>query len=272
MAWRISILLLLAAGSRAARSEVYDVTYDPRAGLYPEQSGWVRFTEYGGDQRWFEDGNLVLSSLSNPGAVEYYVMYRPGALDPNSSAGEIFFISWGLRIDQCSYDYDIGIAVFAGTRWAVGFDIGYDTIYSAFETGVSATFAPAAFHDFCLLSADMLRYVLLVDGRPAIAGSFWESLWSSRVHWGDAIPSAASLSRWRYLRFGVAAPPGPGDMNCDVRVDFFDINPFVLALTDPQAYGSQYGYCNILNGDTNGDGRVDFDDINGFVALLSAVD
>ena len=60
-----------------------------------------------------------------------------------------------------------------------------------------------------------------------------------------------------------------GDMDCDGDVDFDDINPFVLALTDPLTYQAQYPNCNYLNGDCDGDGDVDFDDINAFVALLN---
>ena len=60
-----------------------------------------------------------------------------------------------------------------------------------------------------------------------------------------------------------------GDLNCDGRVDFGDINPFVLALSDPAGYARQYPECDIMNGDINDDGRVDFGDINPFVALLS---
>jgi hypothetical protein len=60
-----------------------------------------------------------------------------------------------------------------------------------------------------------------------------------------------------------------GDLNCDGIVDFGDINPLILALSDPVAYGAAYPNCNFLNGDCNGDGYVDFDDINPFVAILS---
>ncbi len=60
-----------------------------------------------------------------------------------------------------------------------------------------------------------------------------------------------------------------GDLNCDGQVNFDDINPFVLALSDPGGYHQQYPNCNILTGDCNGDGRVSFDDINPFVALLT---
>jgi len=70
-----------------------------------------------------------------------------------------------------------------------------------------------------------------------------------------------------------AAPPAPpvvpGDVNCDGAIDFNDINPFVLALSDPGAYQAAYPDCDILSADCNGDGVVDFNDINAFVALLS---
>jgi hypothetical protein len=60
-----------------------------------------------------------------------------------------------------------------------------------------------------------------------------------------------------------------GDLNCDGRVNFGDINAFVLALVNPASYMLSYPECNILTGDTNGDGNVNFGDINPFVALLS---
>lgn len=61
-----------------------------------------------------------------------------------------------------------------------------------------------------------------------------------------------------------------GDMNCDGVVDFGDINPFVLYLSDFTAWQAAYPGCPASNGDINGDGAYpDFGDINPFVALLS---
>jgi hypothetical protein len=60
-----------------------------------------------------------------------------------------------------------------------------------------------------------------------------------------------------------------GDLDCNGWIDFDDINPFVLALSDPVGYGATYPFCHVQNGDCNQDGQVDFDDINVFVALLS---
>ena len=48
-----------------------------------------------------------------------------------------------------------------------------------------------------------------------------------------------------------------GDMNCDGVLDAFDIDPFVLALTDPAGYEQQYPDCDIMLADINGDGTID---------------
>jgi hypothetical protein len=63
-----------------------------------------------------------------------------------------------------------------------------------------------------------------------------------------------------------------GDLNCDGSVDFGDINPFVLYLSNFAAWQTAFPGCNPLNGDINGDGtygQASFGDINPFVALLS---
>jgi hypothetical protein len=60
-----------------------------------------------------------------------------------------------------------------------------------------------------------------------------------------------------------------GDLNCDGSVDFGDINPFVLALTNPWSYWEQYPLCDIMNADLNCDGAPGFGDINPFVACVS---
>jgi hypothetical protein len=63
-----------------------------------------------------------------------------------------------------------------------------------------------------------------------------------------------------------------GDLNCDGQVDFADINPFVLYLSNFGTWQTQNSGCNPLNGDINGDGtygQASFGDINPFVALLS---
>jgi hypothetical protein len=60
-----------------------------------------------------------------------------------------------------------------------------------------------------------------------------------------------------------------GDLNCDGAVDFKDINPFVLLLSNQPAWQAAYPGCPVENGDCDADGQVNFEDINPFVAILS---
>ena len=60
----------------------------------------------------------------------------------------------------------------------------------------------------------------------------------------------------------------PGDMNCDGRVTFADIDPFVEALAGESAWNQHHPDCPWLNADCNGDGHVTFADIDPFVAVI----
>lgn len=66
----------------------------------------------------------------------------------------------------------------------------------------------------------------------------------------------------------------PGDLNCDGQIDFADINPFVLALSNWEEWKRQYPDCPEENADVNKDGLYGgpngFGDINPFVALLAS--
>ncbi len=61
-----------------------------------------------------------------------------------------------------------------------------------------------------------------------------------------------------------------GDTNCDGVVNNFDIDSFVMKLTNPAAYSAAFPACDPLNADMNRDGRVDNFDIDPFVACLTA--
>jgi hypothetical protein len=60
------------------------------------------------------------------------------------------------------------------------------------------------------------------------------------------------------------------DVNCDGLVNTFDIDPFVLALTNPTQYAQQFPGCPLLNADTNCDGAVNTFDIDPFVICLTS--
>jgi hypothetical protein len=60
-----------------------------------------------------------------------------------------------------------------------------------------------------------------------------------------------------------------GDLNCDGTVDVFDIDPFVMALTDATYYQAQYADCDPALADLNLDGCVNVFDIDPFVDVLT---
>lgn len=61
-----------------------------------------------------------------------------------------------------------------------------------------------------------------------------------------------------------------GDANCDGTVNNFDIDAFVLAITDTDAYEAAYPDCDIDACDVNGDGTINNFDIDPFVECLTA--
>ncbi len=70
--------------------------------------------------------------------------------------------------------------------------------------------------------------------------------------------------------FAVVQPQfATGDLNCDGAVNAFDIDPFVLALTDPQLYDLTYPDCDAALADVSQDGAVDAFDIDPFIELLT---
>jgi hypothetical protein len=71
--------------------------------------------------------------------------------------------------------------------------------------------------------------------------------------------------------FGISRLPRDtvlGDMNCDGLLNAFDIDPFVLALTNPAGYAAAFPCCNIFAADANQDGLINSFDIDPFVQLL----
>ncbi len=63
-------------------------------------------------------------------------------------------------------------------------------------------------------------------------------------------------------------PGEKGDANCDATIDFFDIDPFLLALFDPIAYAAANCSGSVCAADVDCSGLVDFFDIDPFLACL----
>lgn len=66
-----------------------------------------------------------------------------------------------------------------------------------------------------------------------------------------------------------ALPLWFGDVNCDNVINPFDIDPFILALTDEAAYAAAYPNCDRATADCNHDTQVNPFDIDAFIYLLT---
>jgi hypothetical protein len=86
---------------------------------------------------------------------------------------------------------------------------------------------------------------------------------------GPASVVEAAVDDVRVEGLSCAPPFALGDLNCDGAVNLGDINPFVLALSNPTAYAVEFPDCDRNLADINQDRSVGLGDINGFVALLS---
>ncbi len=60
-----------------------------------------------------------------------------------------------------------------------------------------------------------------------------------------------------------------GDVNCDGAVNAFDIDPFVIVLTDVELYAEQFPDCDLARADINQDDAINAFDIDPFVMLLT---
>lgn len=60
-----------------------------------------------------------------------------------------------------------------------------------------------------------------------------------------------------------------GDLNCDGLVNNFDIDAFVLALSDIEAYDAAYADCDPMNADIDNNGLINNFDIDPFVACVA---
>ncbi|MBX3396125.1 MAG: hypothetical protein KF841_12250 [Phycisphaerae bacterium] len=88
--------------------------------------------------------------------------------------------------------------------------------------------------------------------------------------WGDSRFDARDIFIQNVKANGSLGPtvPAPGDMNCSETIDLNDIEPFVTAVLNANAYNAQFPCCNIAAADMNEDLLVNGVDIALFAAAL----
>ncbi len=199
----LALISTLCAFTASATAEPYWIAYEGND--FPENEGWDYIWSTPRAIRWIEDGALVIDSRASGATNDWYEWY-PEWVNPEPE--ELFVAEWRLRVDELTIGWrDPTVGVFGDDSWGVGFNFNEDTIVSVYEDDVSAHFEPYVYHNFELRTADMRTYQLYIDGSLAIQGSFWDSLSSLRVGWGDTVSGGASLTHWDYFRFGVVPEP-----------------------------------------------------------------
>jgi hypothetical protein len=180
---------------------------------------------------------------------------------------------------QCAYSLDGGATYFLNYTLPWTYD---DETTVDLATSPLAGYFHAAYwrnHDVVYASAEVASPTLW---SPAVAVN--EANWASAAYSRPSIcvdptrpPTSAACVTWTDYRgvfydvyFDAEFQGCVGDLNCDGEVGFADINPFVLRLSNPAAYATQFPECPDGNGDINVDGEVGFRDINPFVSLMGS--
>ncbi len=126
------------------------------------------------------------------------------------------------------------------------------------------------------VSDDEADYALGLELPPVLDEPYGNDTLALHLPDGETLAGFSAIAIWSdangesYTSGAFAPPVVPGDLNCDGWTDFGDINPFVLALTDPNGYPLEYPGCDPNRGDLDGSGATGFGDINPFVDLLLA--
>ena len=175
--------------------------------------------------------------------------------------------------------------------WGGGFDLATGghgpVIYNCYLTNdqvwllrvnpvvnVFVDVAPDVAHAYRLELHGAGSYAWLIDGQVVDSGVPIGDYPADDpvISWSARMGFVPNTSRCDYIRYGRISEFQPvlGDLNCDGAVNNFDIDPFVIALTDPGAYGEQFPSCRIENADVNADGSVNNFDIDPFVECLVA--
>jgi hypothetical protein len=264
---KVAVLLTLALAGVGAYADQYWFEFHFNDPNDLPDAGWNR--HYGPAPFGVVQEGVLTYDSNDPQSYDYFEYHRPGEFDPGP--GQIFICQWKLWTEWVSYWGDPGIGVMSDDAWALTLVFDVDVIHSSHEY-VDIDIPPGSWHVYTLVSESMRTYQLYIDATLAREGSFAHRFLISQFTWGDIVQGAASRHHWDFLRFGVVSVPEmlAGDLDCDGSVGFGDINPFILALTDPSAYEALYPACPVENGDINADGSVNFGDINPFVALLSS--
>ena len=231
---------------------VYDFPLDSDPGWLTEGQ-WAFGTPTGGGSHDFDPtggftGDSVygynLAGDYTDSMAEYFLTTT--ALDCTDLTGTEFRFQRWLGVESASYDHATVEISVDGVNWT--------TVWEHTGGAISDTSWSLQTFDVSAI-ADGEAQVQFRWGMGTTDGSVTYPGWN-----------IDDIQIWGVVP--VEQPPA-GDANCDGLVNFGDIDPFVMAITDPAAYDAAYPDCDALTADCNGDGLVNYGDIDPFVSLLT---
>jgi hypothetical protein len=217
-------------------------------------------------------GGLITANAGNGGDLGY------GTPGGGGAGGRIAVYTCARQMNPQQFTVIGGTGYQAGQPGTVFFGSPAITIAQQPAGGVYFVGTPASVSIAASTTRGALRYqwrkggVNLTEAPPRLTGTQTATLQIDAAQLGDQgeydVWLTDDCGNFVSAAARVIVPP-LGDANCDGVADFKDINPFVLALSDPAGYLQRFPYCRVLQCDCNTDGVVDFKDINPFVAILS---
>jgi hypothetical protein len=204
---------------------------------YPDPAGGMTGTNVYGV-------NLAGDYLTTAGGP-YYLTLGPVNLQATSDV-TLKFQRW-LNSDYQPYVYATLEASNNGTTWT--------QIWSNGATVLTQNAWALQTHNISAVATDQPAVYLRWGYKVAASGAYAYSGWN-----------IDDIQIWGLKASGAQHPVG--DLNCDGNINFLDINPFVLSLTNPAGYAAAFPDCDINLADINADGSVNFGDINPFVSLF----
>ena len=244
----------------------------------PTEAGWSIDQVWCDPLRWVESGfysQHVELCEGHPPPGGQTDAYRRDLEDFVGVPG--FFLEWVVQTDAPRTEIPwgggavIALGSFGGVNYT--FFISRDQAKLNRDNALPIIFvdlAPDVPHTFRLELSGADSYVWLIDGQVVDSGVPEGAFpcCPPRVSWRAKAAWVPHTTHWDYIRFGTIPPGEPGDTNCDGAVNVFDIDPFLLALLDPDGYSQQFPACIHDTADLNGDELVNFFDIDPFACIV----
>ncbi|MCC7205560.1 MAG: cellulase family glycosylhydrolase [Phycisphaeraceae bacterium] len=246
-------------------------------------------SDYGG-VAWLADASLSLHDVNGDGILERSGLGTGVALVPYnpSDNGEIIRLHAIVASPAGTPDWvGVGLtdqlstgSVFwnDGSLWALlrgngGVEVHVDGVSQTLLSTTTPTsdFVANGFNDLDLIYDTTANLVwVLVNGQPVLDAYDLGAAVIPVIGAGLHLFANNSVVSDFDLRLLPLFTTLAGDFNGDRRVDVQDINPFIMALQDSDAYLAAYPGLEARYLDLNGDGLINVQDINPFVAALTA--